>query len=398
MFYPKNIDINFFDIIMILIFIFSFLGYVFCSKTISLPFERQGYSYYLYFILGGSNISLVIDFSLTDLVVEYDSYDPKESNTSKLMDENYKIYGRLFKYLEYQDYISSPMFNPILITFFQEEEIDFLDFSYSGLGLHMNNINNSNFLLNKLKERYYIDKIAFTIVPPENETSKRGTFYIGDLPHSLIKSNTNIGKCYSDNSINWSCNLTGIKFSDYYYNMSLSPIIKKMQPLLVIPHKEFELFAKDYLKVNLENKSCTKFKDMLIDSDYIECNCDSIQNLPPIQLILDNYIFEFNSSMLFTKMLQSCLFKIESSFIDENSSFLGVQFLNQFITHFDYEEKSLTFYSNVVKISKKGNNNHILFCIIQIQICLLILFLPLLMYTSCHSFIFFGKIKETILY
>ena len=89
------------------------------------------------------------------------------------MNKNYQNYGKLFKYLEFQDYISSPVFNPILITFFQEEEIDFYDSSYSGLGLHMNNINNSNFLINKLKERDYIDKIAFTIVPPENEKNRR---------------------------------------------------------------------------------------------------------------------------------------------------------------------------------------------------------------------------------
>ena len=382
---------------MTLIFLFSFFGYVLCQKTVSLPFDKQGHNYYLYFLLGGSNISLVIDFSLTDLVVEFDSYDPIASNTSKLVNKNYQNYGKLFKYLEFQDYISSPVFNPILITFFQEEEIDFYDSSYSGLGLHMNNINNSNFLINKLKERDYIDKIAFTIVPPENEKNRRGTLHIGDLPQSLIKSKNNIGKCLSVSSENWSCNLTQIKIGDNYYNMSLSPIIKKIQPLLIIPYKEFQCFIKDYLKLNIANKTCLKNNDILSDSDYIECDCDSIKNLPPIELTLGDYIFEFNSSMLFTKMLELCLFKIESSFIYPNATFLGVHFLNQFITHFDYEEKSLTFYSDVVKISKKTKDNLLLFWLIQTQNCSFILFLPLLVYTKCHYFTFAVKIKDTIL-
>ena len=344
------------QVLYILIIFLLLIELYCCSKTISLPLDDKSIS--VLFTLGNSNISTLIDFSLENLTVEHESYNPKISETSVLIsDQTYRTHFDIYRFIEYQDYFRSTGVKPFLINFHLKENMSLFEPSRSGFGLGLNKTKNDELFPYILKNNSLIDKIAFTI-SPKGDYQKR-KIYFGDIPEEITNNKKYQGKCLVGNYSNiWSCNLTQIKFGNYIVDLHMNASFNNDKNFLLVHTDFYEIFVYDYLEKHFDDKSCKIRGVFYEETSLIECNCATISKLPDIEFTIGELIFIIKSSFLFSyneKEKNRCSYKIKFNKESKTKFFFGEDFLNLFVTYFDYEERSISFFSDVVEIKIKTN-------------------------------------------
>ena len=111
---------------------------------------------------------------------------------------------------------------------------------------------------------------------------------------------------------------------------------------ILAPKRFYQKYIIDYyLKEYIGNNACSK-KDY---GNYdITCKCDDIRYLEAISFIFGNKQFTFTYEDLFYTFEQLCLFAIVQNTKDDEWKF-GLTFLLKYKTLFDYDSKSISFYS-----------------------------------------------------
>ena len=130
----------------------------------------------------------------------------------------------------------------------------------------------------------------------------------------------------------------------------------------------------------IQNKTCTF--TIKGEKRFINCPCSVVNTFPNMTFVIDRYHFLLKPSELFIKVESgfNCLFLIQKNVLpyeDKNTWFIGNFFLNKFVTVFDYEEKSIHFYTD--DIIQKSNSVDYLFQIIIVYSLISILCFGLLL-------------------
>lgn len=332
---------------MTIFVLITFLQLHICSKILSIPLINKDDNYSINFLLGNSNITTKIDFKISYVLIAAESYDSTASNTSVCI-KNQKIITHLglFYNIEYQDILFFPTVEPITINFYIQEK-NAKKISEPSFGLGLNKSSNDQMFIYQLKKKGLIDKASFTISPNINN----GTIYFGEVPKEIINTKKFYGQCISNvGTSEWSCGVSQIKIGKFIYNTKnqLKSFFRITQRTSTIPYDVLKMIKNNYLEKKIKEKKCNEHKIYGFPST-IFCDCNWLKNLPDMEIFYENFTITINLVAFFRKNKEKCKLEMGIDNLGRDDLVLGLNFLNLFITHFDYENKSISFYTDIVK-------------------------------------------------
>lgn len=189
-------------------------------------------------------------------------------------------------------------------------------------------------------------KRRFALVPDRYYNNKNGTFFFGDIPEELI-ANKKRGKCsINENYHTWGCNIDKIIIGNnivhtvnQYAHFSLS------NNNIFVPSSFFSIIERDIFSNYLKNFDCKKEKTS--NKLHFYCTDAVLHNFPDIQIVFDKVKLKIPTDKLFR-----CDFSSECDFLIINRNdyddhfIIGTPLLDSLDLLFDYDDKSLTFFSN----------------------------------------------------
>lgn len=239
----------------------------------------------------------------------------------------------------------------------------------NGLGLGCLITNPSFSLLYLLKEKQFTDNMSFGFSPIK---FGKGEMFFGKIPNSYKMQypyhvNWNVKN-------DWECYVSHIMIgkSIYKYNYKKGGKIHTDFNGIIAPNSFMEFLLENVFKEKVQQGGCRK--NFWKTKKSIVCTCSEVNSFPDIVIFIHGKGITFTKDVLFNAFIDDCDLIFEG--IDEmNEEFVfGTSFLSSFISWFDYDNKTISLYSNVEIIDlKETNNNNILFCLFFIIIqCIII--------------------------
>ena len=238
--------------------------------------------------------------------------------------------------------------NPIIIDSFKTKNaITYYLYnnkdSEDSLGLASSFLNTQMSLVHTLYSSNDISKRQYGFIFTDDYN---GYIFFGEYP---IKSNK-VSKCriYSKNYITWNCDLQYIKMisKGIYKNSHYSYFNIKEEGILV-PFSFYEHFEL-YLDVNF-NDNC---KNLVGDHRYsFRCKSTYLKTLPQIEFSFDGNSLYFDTLSLFKcnnkrKNNFDCDSYIYYDGTVKDTFIFGYAFMKEYITVFDYDGQTVSFYEN----------------------------------------------------
>lgn len=246
---------------------------------------------------------------------------------------------------------------PIEAQFFVGFAFKFEDEKYSVI----HQMYNSNKILQK----------KFALVPDRKHNNQNGTFYFGDIPEGLIV-NKKRGKCsINENYHTWGCNIDKIIIGDnivhtinQYAHFSVS------NNNIFVPSSFFSIIERDLFANYMKNMECKKEK--YNDKMHFYCTDTVIGTFPDIQIVFGKTKLTIPTDKLFIcDFYSKCDFLMINRLDYDDHFIIGTPLLSSLDLLFDYDDKSLTFYSNeFIEIDLNGNASMIKGLLITIIISL----------------------------
>lgn len=215
-----------------------------------------------------------------------------------------------------------------------------------GISLGFEKPNEYNSLTKQLKKAGYIDKAIFSFIPAE---TIRGGLYFGEFKYDLARGYYGMTCKVNEEISKWGCDLQSISFqysnntTIIYYNTSYG-YFQSSGPFLVVPKSFFDFLIDTFFKDLFKKNQC-EYVSTFFGYKSLVCECDKfMNNFPIIGFVFDGYRMIFKSYTIFNQYGNSCYFLIE--YKEGNEDFIfGSSFLLNFITKFDNEENTVSFYS-----------------------------------------------------
>lgn len=201
-------------------------------------------------------------------------------------------------------------------------------------------------ILHSMKRNGKIKKLQFAFLP-SNEIGLDGTMFFGGIPSSIIKKYQTTCKV-SPFASGWSCSFNGIKIknSNKEYMVSKEDVYFESEiTRLEVPDSFMDYLKENYFKEYILSEQC-KYTGI----KKFECRCSVINQLQNLIFIINNIRFEIPINRMFENYGSSCTLGIEVN--PDNSKWIfGNTFLNNYLTLFDIDNESITFYSDIQFIS-----------------------------------------------
>lgn len=325
-----------------------------------------------------------INQSLPYTVIGKDKFDLAFSLSSKKIRETKLIINKEYNVIEYSDEINFSSLDNISMTIY--DYYFYLTARYNntpalnpvfGLGYQFENENFS--IVHQLKKQMFIDKLIFTIDLETNLLDNKGKIYFGGTPSELIKRKNRAICKVSDSYTSWGCQLKKMIITHNNQSQNI-PIyqyahFQNCQSALILPQYLMEQITETFFFRDIIQKGLCKF---IVNAswNYIACSKEVIDNdydsKTSIKFDFDGYIFSLNLIQLFYCNNATCssnFYSIPLQFGDQ--LILGSTFLNQYIVEYDYENKSISFYSDYIFPHEIEYHNNLLFSLIIIIILLL---------------------------
>ena len=351
---------------IILVIIYSTLSFILSISYVD--FNISGGVYSIKYYLGRNEESSVIDQEKEGIKIRNETYRPELSPKFRLVkNRSYEFGFGIYTCFEYQDEIR---LNDNLYTdihFYGMGEDSF--FSYGRLSFGMQyKINNELFsLVHQLKKNNIIDYLSYSFSPKENNDTS-GKLYFGSLP-DRVKDKKYKGGCNVDrNQTKWACELKRIKIGDCIYDNKEKMNFQSRERSTIVPSSFYNEIRDLYLKDFFDREECREIFT-LETFQFFVCNCSVLNYLPSIEFTIDNYIFKTNLKYFINRNKEYCFIDFQTNLEHNNNWVFGTNFLNLFVSTFDYEKHYITFYSDIVII--QSDNIYLQYLILCIIIILL---------------------------
>ena len=227
-------------------------------------------------------------------------------------------------------------------------------------------------LIHTLYNRHLIDHKKFAF-------DNNGTFYIGGITNNLHKQYEHKGKCdIHSNDDKWTCSFKSIRLDNKEYPLNVDAIFHSEYKGMFYSTELFDIMVNDIFKEQLKNNICD-IKHNMFDFRWLICDERIRSSIDYITVIFDDMEIRLGINELFLKdkyrneyMSQFFSYPLEKR---ENSIFIGFAFNSIFnYTIYDYEEKSISFYSDYIDIHSKrvyqSTNTIKGICIVMLFLCL----------------------------
>lgn len=237
----------------------------------------------------------------------------------------------------------------------------------NGLGFGCLITNPSFSLLYVLQEKKVINNMAFGFVPMK---SGKGDMIFGEIPSNYTRKYPYFVNWKVKNE--WECYISHIVIDKHTYTYNYAN--KKGGKIqidfngIIAPTSFMVFLLENVFKDKIQQGGCRanfwKTKKSII------CTCSEINVFPDMVVFINGKGITLTKNALFTSFIDDCDLIFEG--IDEmNEEFVfGYSFLSSFLSWFDYDNKTISLYSNVeiIEFTEGKNINIILSCLFSIII------------------------------
>ena len=233
---------------------------------------------------------------------------------------------------------------------------------YRGISLSLTPRNESFSLIHQLKKKGLIKKLIYTLGPSSNDDGK---LYFGDVPLKITTNQYHYR--YNIKGNRWEIGFDSVYFIDenghkvhsYYNNKYNHVLFQTNYESIYVPLDYLTFLEHSIFKSFFENKICSYITLLLLGVKTIECVSEPTikveEELPiSINFVIEGRVFSLNISDFSYKYYTSdnhIVFRIPLySSLDENEKDywqLGSELLKRYTISFNYEERSITFHSNI---------------------------------------------------
>ena len=233
------------------------------------------------------------------------------------------------------------------------------DRSYSNLALSFAKEceDSKKCLVNRLKDDGKIKKLEYTFekVTKEQYSDEESMIYIGGVPNNVIE-NKKMVKCKVDKSeINWSCKLRGISFGVNpnelkYEDINDNIMFQVRNEDFQVPDKFISFYKEKILQDAIGRGWCRYYNSPDIYVAGYQCQNRAMKIIPTIHLLIGNFYLSFPSKLFFELPKDSSdekeyvFLNIQKNPFGEWS--IGGRFINNYISRFNYEDNTISFYSD----------------------------------------------------
>lgn len=327
--------------------VISYLIYILfeeCNSQVSLSFISIEKGYLITFEIGNPSLTLnqIIDQTIPYSLLYSEEHSNTRSTSKTIIEDGFTTE------LSQDQIILHFTDNSICTVFkfeyyFLKSQNDILSTFYPyGLSLAYSFYNEELSLIEHLYKKKIIRNKLYAFKPNPNDLY--GTLYLGYVPDS-IKNNYPYSMTMNieDNHTSWGLRVKQVQFSNDIYNISSLNnyiYVNSGYPNISIPDKYFKQYS-DYLSsISL----CSQY----VHEDYTDISCSKYINnkLGNITFYFDvDNIMTFKLSSFF-KCNESKCFSLIISRRNSNEWMLGKIFLDNFLSIFDYETKTVSLLSN----------------------------------------------------
>ena len=190
-----------------------------------------------------------------------------------------------------------------------------------------------------------------------------GVLCLGGFPKQIIKSLPYKHKFNNANkqSNKWTLNLNGIIIGDVINNSQIYVqneigLLSTRERFIYAPIDFFVyLNTSNVMKMMFEQNIC--FVQTINDVYEILCKCGFLNRLENITFVIEGYMIQMYPFKLFRSYYDKCLFQIKGYFEHNNHNYeskwvFGNLFMKEYSMLFDYEDKTITFYSQEENFKK----------------------------------------------
>ena len=359
---------------MMLLHFISFCGLTYSLLSYpSLSFEKEDGVYHILFKLGESNVNIPLSLEGDYIVVNTNKYYPKLSNTYKLIHENtVSTFKGLLKQIDFTDvlYLSNDIMVDIHCFLMDETHLVSMTNSEFGLSPTISRVDYS--LMHLLKKKEYIRILGFTLY--FNKIKNKGVIYFGDIPPKLIQKNEYVGKCKISNmKSKWGCSLDTIIIGDKHFINNKYAYFQTNEEFISIPDDFYKYIKENVFNSYIERNICKEISSLKYNNSLV-CECDIIDNIPSFIFMFQVYPFLIESHKLFIKNNNNKCRLIMNSNYNSDEWIFGTLFLDEYISHYNYETKEITFINKTAKMSRRINIKYYIVFIIVIFVGIVNLF------------------------
>lgn len=203
-------------------------------------------------------------------------------------------------------------------------------------------------ITHQLKANGKIDHLCFTL---SREYSDYGLVYFGDIPIEIIEGLHKASCPIIGNERYWECELTHVFIGDisyanvkdnFSYINSYSSHFTTDHYAIKAPQFAYDILIDKVFNQAILNGKCNR--ESVYGSEMIKCNCNDVKSFASLIFVFNQYAFTFTSKELFKEVHSVCYYQIERNTKGDNWV-IGSLFY-KYITSFDYDLKSVVFYSN----------------------------------------------------
>lgn len=206
--------------------------------------------------------------------------------------------------------------------------------------------NESYSIVHQLKEKGYINHLAYAFVPNLTGT---GVTYFGGIPDEIRQTKKG-GMCnVNTTKKKWSCELKRINFGDFKYDNKFRFHFQVGDEPIYAPFDFLDTLMKSFFKDYLASGNCS-MADLI--KDVVKCNITTIKEMPPFELTFDDYKYSLDAIDLFEVTDDKMgYFNVLQNPFSNNTWQIGITFLKHFDTLFDHENERIEFFSNTKTIT-----------------------------------------------
>ena len=219
--------------------------------------------------------------------------------------------------------------------------------SYQNLPLSYKFYNNSFSLIYSMLNASMISHALFAIEPIDQ---RKGYFHMGGVPKESIDNKYKATLTVDQNYDTWGTNLDYIKINSHIFRYKRYINFQANISELYVSIDFLNFLNTSLLMPYLSDNRC-RYEDRYYKK-YYECQCGVFNSFPTISFMINGTLFEFQMKNMKDrperKDNENCtLLLVNTESEMNNSQFIfGTFFLQNFISVFDYESSSITFYSN----------------------------------------------------
>lgn len=205
-----------------------------------------------------------------------------------------------------------------------------------GLAYKFNDENYS--LLHNLKKRNIIDRAAFGFGYLKEPVGK---VLLGGFPTKLTEGRS-VSHCQVDQGHSaWGCSLRYVLMGEFKYPVKKGYVsFHANASKIFAPQKFIAALKKNIFQDLIKKKICNS--TLFMDWNF-ECDCKSLHLFPDITFVIEDKKYILEKNEVFYHLAFSCFFIIVES--PTNEWVIGTSFLKKYLTLFDYENSTISFYS-----------------------------------------------------